>query len=357
MTPEEAQVLKELAQNFQMNFGLMIPLVLFYGIYILLTLSAIYTLLRKRNKTRSTWILCALLGTIFIIITLYVCLFITICFLYMEGTFIANMNLPLMERFSLANERIVKPGLTIMWVAGVNGLLYIFGDGIVVWRAWAVWPGKRYVIILPASMLLAAFAIFLTSSTLRTMASFNPGVIAPQFNNLAIAAYTMSIATNFTSVVLIGIKAYQHRKFMKETLGLGNSAAGKVLLLLTESGAIFVVLQIINICLAFLDDDISGHNAFNIATHVSGVMMDLISAIYPTLIILIVSHHRSIARINELSNTISVVGQSPGAHTLSFARSPAVQTVETIESNTTGHQVQLELNEKGRDQDSEEQMV
>ncbi|KAE9405862.1 hypothetical protein BT96DRAFT_306913 [Gymnopus androsaceus JB14] len=197
----------------------------------------------------------------------------------------------------------------------------MFGDAIVVWRAWAVWTERRIVIILPAFFLFATFAIFLTSSSLRTIASVNPSIVDPDslFGSLLIAGYTASIATNFTSTVLIGIKAYKHRRFMK-MVGFGNSVAVKIMIFLTECGVTYIIFQVRSQP-AFLNvRNYMDLVALNIASHVWGVLMNFIAAMYPTLIILIVHRSRSISDVTGLSGSpeTPVFSQTH----LTFARSP-----------------------------------
>ncbi|KAJ4471435.1 hypothetical protein J3R30DRAFT_3407807 [Lentinula aciculospora] len=214
------------------------------------------------------------------------------------------------------------------------------GDGIVVWRAWAVWNERRTVMIVPGFFLFATLAIFLTSSSMRTIAYVNPSIIESDSvsGSLVIAGYTASIATNLSSTVLIGIKAYQHRKFLKAA-GIGSSRAARVLMLLTESGVLYIVFQIINVCLAFLDDESLTNSPFNIATHVWGVLMNFIAATYPTLIILIVHNNRSITHSTDSSSGYGSRKLTPmfGQTHISFAKSPVgdestVQGADSVNS-------------------------
>ncbi|KAJ7573724.1 hypothetical protein C8J56DRAFT_981360 [Mycena floridula] len=342
MTANEVALLRNAGQLFIRNFAYLVPLTLLYGTYVLLAALAMYTLMR-RSKTRSMWALSALLTISFCIVTVYFTLYAATSFRLVQVGLTDNTDLSLAQRFNLASASILRLQIAQLWVGGVNGLLFIFGDAIVVWRAWAVWTGRRNVAILPGFLLLATFAIFLTSSSLRTRAFVNPSIIEPSslFGSLVIAGFSLSIATNCVSTLLIGIKAYQHRKFMKDTIGVGNSVVVKVLMFLTESGVVYIVFQIINICVAFLDNA-PPNSPLNIASHVWGVIMNLVAAIYPTLVILIVNYRSSLTKTVELSEeTSSPVRHSIGTH-LSFARSPnTVATTNTSNGRTT----QMELGE------------
>ncbi|KAJ7574941.1 hypothetical protein C8J56DRAFT_901873 [Mycena floridula] len=137
----------------------------------------------------------------------------------------------------------------------------------------------------------------------------------------------MSIVTNGIAVILIGIKAYQHRKFMRDTIGQGKSAAGKVLMFLTESGIVYIVFQIINAYLNSVDS--TPDSALDNVQLIWGAETNIFCGIYPLLVILIVNHQHSIAQVTEASHRGD---GNPGTH-ISFAHpSPLQHTTESTES-------------------------
>ncbi|KAJ7588634.1 hypothetical protein C8J56DRAFT_939746, partial [Mycena floridula] len=131
-----------------------------YGLYFLLASLTLHTLLAKHSKTTATWVLCTMLAILFSITTTYFCLYVAGAFKLMIGALIDNTDLELLERFEVADSSIQPLQLAERWIGGSgNGLIFIFGDGIVVWRAWAVWSDQRSVIILPTLTLLATFGM------------------------------------------------------------------------------------------------------------------------------------------------------------------------------------------------------
>ncbi|KAJ7575304.1 hypothetical protein C8J56DRAFT_1119667 [Mycena floridula] len=208
-----------------------------------------------------------------------------------------------------------------------RSLLLIFGDGIVVWRAWAIWHGQRSVIILPGLTLLATFALLLAVNILNTIAFVDPNFAHGKVASLQIAGATMSIVTNLMATNLIGLKTYQHWKFMKDTIGPGRSAAGKVLMFLTESGIVYIGFQIINTCLSSIDTNLG--TALDIATRIWASIMITVSAIYPSLVILIVTNQHSISHITHGSTGVAG-GDNPGTH-ISFAHPASQGTTDSTE--------------------------
>ncbi|KAJ7597972.1 hypothetical protein C8J56DRAFT_1109558 [Mycena floridula] len=330
MSPEEVALLKHAGQVLMENFSSLT----LTAVYVLVASLAMYTLLVRPNKTRATWALCVMLALIFVITTAYFSLFIVFSSKLIIGALIENTEFKLLERLEIANASTLQISLAELWISGNgNSLLSIFGDGIVVWRAWAVWPDQQSVIILPALTLLATFAVFLTLLIMQTITLSAPEFVHGQVAALSIAGAILNIATNLIAIILIGIKTYQHRKCMKDTIGLGNSAAGKVLMFLTESGIIYIVLQIINFCLN--DEDNTVTTTLDMATRNWAAFVNFFSAIYPSLVILIVKNQHSIARLTIVSTAGDI---NPGTH-ISFAPSPPLQgTIDS--SHSTNNQAE-----------------
>ncbi|KAJ7575322.1 hypothetical protein C8J56DRAFT_975927 [Mycena floridula] len=316
MTPDETLLLKHAGQVLVENFASAVVQTFCYGVYVLLASLAMYHLLLKCNKTTATWALCALLTVIFLITTASFCLEVAICFKLMIGALIDNPELELLERLEIVDASASLIRLADEWLnGGYNSLLLIFGDGIVVWRAWAIWHDQRSVIILPGLTLLATFGMFFVS-TLCSLVSLELSSRA-----------TMSIVTNLIAIILIGLKTYQHWKFMKDTIGPGRSAAGKVLMFLTESGIVYIGFQIIDICLATTDT--TEGTALDIAAQIWNNIMSTVSAIYPSLVILIVTNQHSISHITHGSTGVAG-GDNPGTH-ISFAHPAPQGTTDSTE--------------------------
>ncbi|KAJ7600071.1 hypothetical protein C8J56DRAFT_1072786 [Mycena floridula] len=263
-----------------------------------------------------------MLAILFSITTTYFCLYVAARFTLLIGSLIENTDLELLERFGVADRSTLPLELAQRWIGdNGDGLLFVFSDGIVVWRAWAVWSDQQSVIILPALTLLATFVC-----SIQTIESTSSNFFSGTIGGLLTATSALSIATNLIAVLLIGFKAYQHWKFMKDTLGVGVSAAGKVLMFLTESGIVYVISQIINFSLSVVDN--TNGTPLDETTSIFSVIMIIFSAAYPSLIILIVYNQHSIARFTEGSTAGS---RNVGTH-ISFARLPPQQGTTVTDS-------------------------
>ncbi|KAJ7588585.1 hypothetical protein C8J56DRAFT_1049500 [Mycena floridula] len=268
-----------------------------------------------------------MLAILFSISTTYFCVYVAATFKLMVGCLINNTDLELSERLEVADSSIQPLILAELWIDGEgSGLVFVFGDGIVVWRVWAVWSDHQSVIILPALTLLATFATILTVCVIQTKESSAPTIFSGTDGALLNASFALSIATNLIAVLLIGFKTYQHWKFMKDTVGVGASAAGKVLMFLTESGIVYAIFQIISFSLTSAVNTTG--TPLDHTTIIWGVIMNIFSAAYPSLVILIVYNQHSIARLTEGSTAGS---RNPGTH-ISFAQSSPQQGTTVTDS-------------------------
>ncbi|KAJ7588608.1 hypothetical protein C8J56DRAFT_939694 [Mycena floridula] len=109
---------------------------------------------------------------------------------------------------------------------------------------------------------------------------------------------------------------------MYATTSLGTSAAGKVLMFLTESGIVYII----NFSLSIVDTTIG--TPLDGASNIWGEIMIMFSAAYPSLVILIVYNQYSIARLTEGSTAGS---RNVGTH-ISFAQSPPQQGTTVTDS-------------------------
>ncbi|KAJ7494279.1 hypothetical protein B0H11DRAFT_930795 [Mycena galericulata] len=159
-------------------------------------------------------------------------------------------------------------------------LIYFLSDVVVVWRAWAIWSDNRIVKITLAVCLLATF---ITSLILYV---FNVNTIE---NNYQYPTLTQNflgtfclLVTNATSTSLIGYKLWYYRRNLKRYLNRGNqmTKVETVLTLLLESGGVYCAFWVL-----LMVGDFGYFKNFGFEWFQPSV-----SGIYPTVVILVVSH-------------------------------------------------------------------
>ncbi|KAM5538806.1 hypothetical protein V8D89_007528 [Ganoderma adspersum] len=188
-------------------------------------------------------------------------------------------------------------------ISYVTGALYTInitlGDIVVWWRVGVLWR-RRFIVALGLVLIVATFVL----GTLATILYWVDVTVQPLLSYGGIyggMSALLSFVSNLIATVLIGQKAWEHRKFLRQgpgaSKGRWNTPTMKVLTLLVESGIIYSVLfaaaLITNIMLRFkssLTPSAEEYASFTVKFF-TGCFIPLL-AIYPTLIIFIVALNR-----------------------------------------------------------------
>ncbi|GAW04986.1 hypothetical protein LENED_006815 [Lentinula edodes] len=153
MNPEEQTLLSQAAANLYLEIWSIICTTVFYGIYLIAGIISIYLLIHPLPLT-----------------ALLVAIFMTVDF------------------------------------AGPKG----FYDFIVAWRAWAIWPTRRYVEVILVTVLVGSCVFRICDEVLYTLDICFPGhdstrSILGVFNMLSLG---FSIFTNIVSTFLLALKTW-----------------------------------------------------------------------------------------------------------------------------------------------------
>ncbi|THV06362.1 hypothetical protein K435DRAFT_789505 [Dendrothele bispora CBS 962.96] len=188
----------------------------------------------------------------------------------------------------------------------MEGLNFIMGDIVVVWRAWVLFPERLSARIALSMCLMGSFDI-----TVGTFLYFGlltkeelENLVGSRSKTEAIALTVPFILTNFTATTLIGIKAWYHFRSIQRNLGSTNGSPSKVLkilLLLIESGLLYIAFWIGDLVLGVTQDG-------NTVVHQTYlIIMPGLVAIYPILIILVVARENNKPEsVNNMSLSQSI---------------------------------------------------
>ncbi|KAI0706665.1 hypothetical protein C8Q76DRAFT_801060 [Earliella scabrosa] len=144
----------------------------------------------------------------------------------------------------------------------------LIGDTIVWWRAWVLWKNNRMVCFLYLALTFAAFVSGFVD-TVKTCASPDKNNGLETFANTGndvfrtkvpsgtsgtlfvgdvagLVATLLTMVTNVSATMLIGLKALEHWSSVRLYLrpGRARTQAGRVMTLLLESGCMYCVLWI-----------------------------------------------------------------------------------------------------------------
>ncbi|KAF9063179.1 hypothetical protein BDP27DRAFT_1451391 [Rhodocollybia butyracea] len=182
----------------------------------------------------------------------------------------------------------------------------LFGDSIVAWRAWVIWDRDKHTPRVLAALMVANVGeetqvYYPDLVYLNTQRRFKGTNIAGCALNssmrtdetgpastLAWVSNALSLVVNALSTGLIGISAWQHYQLLKSATRGGRTHVQKMLLLLTESGAIFCVIQLLYVILQV--QDVNAPSPRSLVTYffnVIAAILTIFSALYPVCVFVI----------------------------------------------------------------------
>ncbi|KAJ7752905.1 hypothetical protein B0H16DRAFT_1459627 [Mycena metata] len=264
-----------------------------YGVFFWI---AIWTIWRKGLKSPSS------IAMLFIVIYLY-CTSITLWALNVTVWFQrARASLMDYPELSLSDRRDVSDSIVEAYGTPMEALFMfnmVVGDSVVIWRAWVLYTARdRWMLSLPIILLTCSLIFSIIDVTCLTGAGWsNQSGLADGggvCDNAELIAWAFSFVTNATCTLLIGVKAWQHRRSTRALAMTHNSSrmsTNRILSLLVESGFVYCLFWLTQYILFV---DISRGSPAIYAYELFAALGDQISGMYPTLIIVIVNLHQTI---------------------------------------------------------------
>ncbi|THU79757.1 hypothetical protein K435DRAFT_875105 [Dendrothele bispora CBS 962.96] len=282
---------------------------LFYGANIVISFTVIYLLTTTSTRmTRGR--LGLLFSTIFMLLMSTLSVFLDTAFIVVQIPLIA-INPPDVIS-SIRNIKIVG-----IYAARLN---FLACDGIVVWRAWVLYPDNLVAkIVLIACIIGSLAGIFVsagfgTDEFLRDIHNTGgPSEMSEQIPPLLI--------TNLISTSMIAYRAWCHQRDVRKNFISTNGSVmkiQKIMWFLVESGFFYSIFWIgFTVVLVLNGTDSESFQVYAGA-------MPMLSAMYPLLIVLVAAHERS----KETTNNNTSLTQS-----IKFASTHAGSERETQEDD------------------------
>ncbi|KAJ7892408.1 hypothetical protein B0H13DRAFT_2340101 [Mycena leptocephala] len=252
-----------------------------YGIFFAV---AVYSVIRKGLRTRGSVIMLVVVIYLYAASVIQWALNLTTIYIGIRALLMIP-DVPIGDRAELSDDMITRfrPATEGFFV-----LSMVIGDGVVIWRTWAIYHRRVLVIALPCLLLLMSFIFAIIDITCYAYEGPLPGgdLICPQ---ASLTSWALSVGTNVICTIFVGFKAWQHRRMWRELNLPGKTrkmSTEKILSLLVESGFIYSLLWITQV-LSYIDFDRTSPLAW-----VYQITMPLghqIAGMYPTLIIVIVN--------------------------------------------------------------------
>ncbi|KAJ7330303.1 hypothetical protein DFH08DRAFT_311966 [Mycena albidolilacea] len=176
---------------------------------------------------------------------------------------------------------------------------YLMSDAIVVWRAWLLYHDNLKVRILLGLCLLGSLVGATTHMTFGTLWLYGNLKLDPSGSRALIMVLPL-LVTNVVATSLMTYKVWQYRQQIKAQLDLPKDKTTKVeriLVILTESGTIYCLIWI-----PFLYTSLTNQGEDTIGYKIVANIIPQLSAIYPIVIVLLVSLDRTQLEFTITSN-------------------------------------------------------
>ncbi|KAI0357303.1 hypothetical protein OH77DRAFT_152716 [Trametes cingulata] len=204
------------------------------GAYTVLFVIAIYVFLRRGIKRRTSQSLLAIISALYASTVVHWVVSTKLQWLTISST--DSVQLLNMEKLALC---VPDAALT------VNTVL---SDAVVWWRVWVIWE-RRPLLLVPALVLVLLTLVLSSINAADTCQASDISfarVKGPYFSNNPFGTATViaSLLTNLLAIFLIGYKAWQHRRFIKQYLSRlsRRTWAEEVLHMLVESAVVYCIL-------------------------------------------------------------------------------------------------------------------
>ncbi|KAK0470056.1 uncharacterized protein EV420DRAFT_1662997 [Desarmillaria tabescens] len=285
------------------------------GMYTCLFLEALYLLIFRRKRSKVIVVMTILNIIMWSVVTTNVGLNMginTVRFLRQNG----------IENVTVFDEYATPEIYLQLALEGIN---IVIGDGVVIWRAWLLWNQRRWILVVSSFLLLGtgvtianvAYALSISPITLDNL--FDD----PKLSTWGIAAMALTTMTNLFATSLIVYRGWTHHRLLRSLTGESVIShfckQNGILTLLIESGVFYCCTWIATIILF-----VATNNGITL-------MLDVLSqltAIYPTLIIILVSLRSTLdIAIQSVEQTCRQPSTSP--RPLSLHTSPLSVAVET----------------------------
>ncbi|KAI0716722.1 hypothetical protein C8Q76DRAFT_415707 [Earliella scabrosa] len=208
-----------------------------WGIYLVLFLISVVLLVR-RLRTHNTHV-----AILIAIVALFLCC--TAHFALEFNHFYTTLAATGVDRF--ANETNSLLGADIL--ISVCDLL---GDFILLYRCWIVWERNYWVIVLPTLTAVSGFASIIAFAHILLVVDPTSPVPPSALVPLGLAGYSLPLATNVMATALIVVKLWWVLRSAAKIaggdtplFGSGYNAVRNALAIVIESGALYLVTQLV----------------------------------------------------------------------------------------------------------------
>ncbi|KAJ3788871.1 hypothetical protein GGU10DRAFT_84927 [Lentinula aff. detonsa] len=289
-TSQDSVFLVHVGQVIYWNVASLIVTCIAYGFNLLAGSIAVY--LFVKNGTRGV------ARKALLTLTLVIMLSTTWDVINRAGLYLTQIDYILMRPLSggilaqavAANQATVPYEYVDGWPVTINLLI---GDGIVSWRAWAIYPHN---ILVRASLIILMLANTAVNISDVIMEDVNP---SGQTHSLAMdtASVWVSLGVNAFATSIVALKMFRHRRSVRIISRKGSmTSVEKLLLFLVESGSAFCAFQVLFAIFDTLNlyQTTTTDSSIQITTLILYSIFNGFTVLYPLAVIIMVSLNSSV---------------------------------------------------------------
>ncbi|KAF5378446.1 hypothetical protein D9615_007046 [Tricholomella constricta] len=309
MSPDERALLQHVGVATLHNLANLTSAVLLYGMFIVLFSFGTFTLLQRGLASRSTQAMLGLTSIAFLASSVNCISLIIANVIGVKGVLVDSAGIVDESILARVHKRII---LINTVVTAAPMVLPILSDGVVIWRAWVLYPDKQWIMLIPCALLLGTIGATITCFALIVKGVQVLGV-DPILDDINVASLTLSLATNVVATGLIFYKLWGHLRFLRR-MGIkqnSTSSAQKILIVLVDTGLAYCALQVISVVIEFVP--LRPNSSIWVVGLIVLDLLDSVTGMYPSIVIVLVSLRRS---------TVETFG---------FGTQIGIQTVQDIE--------------------------
>ncbi|KAJ6571450.1 hypothetical protein B0H19DRAFT_1231251 [Mycena capillaripes] len=196
------------------------------------------------------------------------------------------------------------------WLPLFNAVVplnFVFGDGVVVWRAWVICQRRlrKYLWITMGFLALTAIAVFLIIGLRIAALIVSPinnlnktSFLNPSIDILQVSTGVLSLFSNLSATAVVAATALRHRRILRDafTDEGATTRSDQILALVVEVGAVYCLSTLILLVSVFikLPHGTVGDLYAPVNVHIAGA--------YPPTVILLVSMSRSLSETTFLDS-------------------------------------------------------
>ncbi|KAJ3877596.1 hypothetical protein F5051DRAFT_408071 [Lentinula edodes] len=333
MTPEESDLLSHIGTLIYYGIVVLIVDCTLYGFYLLAEFIALYLFIKHglRQRIQKILFICSL--TTMATATWD---FVNQCALNLiqiKVSLMEPLEAGLQAQADAAHSAVLPWYSMMVWPININ---IVIGNGIVLWRTWAVWENDRLVGSALLTMMLVNTGICCSDAIVGTIVR-SQGVKNGN-SSLETAQMFICLAINFIATGLIGLKAKQRPQLVNEYFSLSRNRreiVERTVLVLTESGVVLLLFQLLYAIFGQLNISAAQFSGVNIAWSIIATMFNAITVLYVVAVIIMIIIDRSaLDKLFELKTTINISvneknGQTTKISTLRFAEGGHQATYST----------------------------